>query len=97
MFRLPGLAAGLRKPVKLIQRAYAGALVIIGSMVLASFVLLNHLIGEQQREEHLVSIAEAQRALSQRIVFLANAAQTASSERQPALIMALTLRALSRT
>ncbi len=89
MLRLPGLAAGLLKPVKMIQRAYIVALVIIGSMVLASFVLLNHLIREQQHEEHLVSIAETQRALSQRIVFLANAAHSAPTERQPALIQSL--------
>lgn len=84
-----GLAAGLRKPVKMIQRAYVVALVIIASMLLASFMLLNHLIGAQQREEHRVSIAETQRALSQRIVFLANAAQRALPERQPVLILAL--------
>ncbi|WP_170314564.1 putative bifunctional diguanylate cyclase/phosphodiesterase [Aquibium carbonis] len=89
MLRLPGLAAGLLKPVKMIQRAYVVALVIIGSMVLTSFVLLNHLIREQQQEEHVVSIAETQRALSQRIVFLANAAQSAPAERRPALIQSL--------
>ena len=89
MFGLPGLTAGLRKPVKMIERAYVAALVIIGSMVLASFILLNQLIGAQQREEHRVSIAETQRALSQRIVFLANAAEGAPVERQPALILSL--------
>jgi hypothetical protein len=46
MLRLPGLAAGFLKPVKMIQRAYVVALMIIGSMVCASFVLLNHLIHE---------------------------------------------------
>jgi diguanylate cyclase len=73
----------------MIQRAYVVALVIIASMLLASFILLNHLIGAQQREEHLVSIAETQRALSQRIVFLANAAQRATPKRQPTLVLAL--------
>ena len=73
----------------MIERAYVAALVIIGSMVLASFILLNQLIGAQQREEHRVSIAETQRALSQRIVFLANAAEGAPVERQPALILSL--------
>jgi len=88
MFRT-GVAAGLRKPVKMIQRAYVAALVIIASMLFASFMLLNHMIGAQQREEHRVSIAETQRSLSQRIVFLANAAQRAAPERQSALVLAL--------
>lgn len=91
MFRLAGLVAGLRKPVKMIERASIAALVIIASMLLASFILLNHLIGTQQRDVRLVSIAEAQRALSQRIVFLANAAENAPATRQPALILALRL------
>ncbi|MFN3546564.1 MAG: putative bifunctional diguanylate cyclase/phosphodiesterase [Mesorhizobium sp.] len=75
--------------MKLIQRAYVVGLVIIGSMVLASFILLNHLIGAQQREEYLVSIAENQRALSQRIVFLANAVEVSPAERQPTLVASL--------
>ncbi|WP_187972314.1 putative bifunctional diguanylate cyclase/phosphodiesterase [Aquibium microcysteis] len=73
----------------MIQRAYVAALVIIASMLFASFILLNHMIGAQQREEHRVSIAETQRALSQRIVFLANAAQRAAPERQSTIVLAL--------
>jgi diguanylate cyclase (GGDEF)-like protein len=89
MIRFPSWAAGTRKPVKMIQAAYVVALVIIAAMLFASFVLLNQLIAAQQREERLVSLIETQRALSQRIVFLANAADGAELERRAPLVAAL--------
>ncbi|APH73217.1 putative bifunctional diguanylate cyclase/phosphodiesterase [Aquibium oceanicum] len=89
MFRLPSFRAGTGKPVTLITFAYWVALLIIAVMLAGSFMLLQQMLAAQQRNERIIGLAGAQRALSQRVVFLANAAGTAPAIRQAQLVEAL--------
>ncbi|TGV31403.1 GGDEF-domain containing protein, partial [Mesorhizobium sp. M8A.F.Ca.ET.142.01.1.1] len=59
------------------------------AMVVASFVLLQQLMAQQQHNDTLLDIVSTQKALSQRIVFLASATSAASRDKQPALVTAL--------
>jgi len=58
-------------------------------MVVASFILLQQLMAQQQHNDALLDIVSTQKALSQRIVFLASATGAASRDKQPALVTAL--------
>ena len=89
MFRLPSFRAGTGKPVTLITFAYWAALLIIAAMLAGSFMLLQQMLAAQQRNERVIGLASAQRALSQRVVFLANAADAAPAIRQTPLVEAL--------
>jgi diguanylate cyclase (GGDEF)-like protein len=81
--------AGSEKLILLIKSAYWVALLIIAAMAMASYLLLQQMMGAQQRDEALLSLIAAQKALSQRVVFLANAADDASRLDKPALIASL--------
>ncbi|MBZ9847322.1 EAL domain-containing protein [Mesorhizobium sp. CA14] len=78
-----------RKLILLIKTGYWLALTIIAAMVIASFILLQQLMAQQQHNEALLDIVSTQKALSQRIVFLASATGAASRDKQPALVTAL--------
>ncbi|BCM19080.1 putative bifunctional diguanylate cyclase/phosphodiesterase [Mesorhizobium sp. J8] len=78
-----------RKLILLIKTGYWLALTIIAAMVVASFVLLQQLMAQQQHNDALLDIVSTQKALSQRIVFLAGATGSASRDKQPALVTAL--------
>jgi diguanylate cyclase (GGDEF)-like protein len=76
--------SGSEKLILLIKSAYWVALLIIAAMAMASYMLLQQMMGAQQRDEALLSLISTQKALSQRVVFLANAAAEANllSKRQ---------------
>ncbi|WP_192247739.1 putative bifunctional diguanylate cyclase/phosphodiesterase [Mesorhizobium silamurunense] len=78
-----------RKLILLIKTGYWLALTIIAAMVMASFILLQQLMAQQQHNDALLDIVSTQKALSQRIVFLASATGAASRDKQPALVTAL--------
>ncbi|MDX8525753.1 EAL domain-containing protein [Mesorhizobium sp. MSK_1335] len=78
-----------RKLILLIKTGYWLALTIIAAMVVASFILLQQLMAQQQHNHALLDIVSTQKALSQRIVFLASATGAASRDKQPALVTAL--------
>ncbi|RRI01341.1 EAL domain-containing protein [Mesorhizobium tamadayense] len=78
-----------RKLILLIKSGYWLALLIIAAMVMASFILLQQLMAQQQHNDALLDIVSMQKALSQRIVFLAGATGAASRDKQPALVTAL--------
>jgi diguanylate cyclase (GGDEF)-like protein len=75
--------------VFLIKSAYWIALLIIAAMALASFILLQQMMTAQQHDKALLDIVSTQKTLSQRIVFLAGAAETSSRDKQPALVASL--------
>ena len=78
------------KLIVLIKSAYWVALLIIAAMAMASFILLQQMMAAQQRDEALLTLASTQKALSQRVVFLANAAdQRAPRKEQPRLVASL--------
>ncbi|RVD14170.1 diguanylate cyclase, partial [Mesorhizobium sp. M4B.F.Ca.ET.017.02.2.1] len=78
-----------RKLILLIKSGYWLALLIIAAMVMGSFVLLQQMMAAQQNNDTLINIVSMQKALSQRIVFLAGATGAASRDKQPALVAAL--------
>ncbi|MER9619498.1 EAL domain-containing protein [Mesorhizobium sp. M0207] len=75
--------------ILLIKSGYWLALLIIAAMVVASFILLQQMMAAQQHNQALLDVVSTQKALSQRIVFLAGATGTASRDQQPALVSAL--------
>lgn len=75
--------------ILLIKAGYWLALMIIAAMVMASFILLQQMMAAQQHDDTLLDIVGTQKALSQRIVFLASATGAASRDQQPALVAAL--------
>ncbi|MEW6631219.1 MAG: EAL domain-containing protein [Pseudomonadota bacterium] len=78
-----------RKLILLIKTGYWLALTIIAAMVMASFILLQQMMAQQQHNDALLDIVSTQKALSQRIVFLTSATGAASRDKQPALVTAL--------
>lgn len=78
-----------RKLILLIKSGYWLALLIIAAMVMASFILLQQLMAQQQHNDALLNIVSTQKALSQRVVFLASATGAAPRDKQPALVTAL--------
>lgn len=65
--------AGAERLVFFIKTAYWTALVIIAAMATASYLLLKEMMAEQQKDQSVLALVEAQRTLSQRLVFLINA------------------------
>ena len=72
-----------------IRSAYWVALTIVGAMALASYLLLQQMMAAHQRDAELLRLVEAQKTLSQRIVLLANAVETASPAEKRPLIAVL--------
>lgn len=85
----PAPNSGSEKLILLIKTAYWVALLIIAAMSMASYILLQQMMAAQQRDEALLSLISGQKALSQRVVFLANAADAANQLEKPQLIAAL--------
>jgi hypothetical protein len=73
-----------RKLILLFKSAYWIALLIIAAMAMASFILLQQMMAAQQHDQTLLALTGTQKALSQRVVFLANAADSAPRTEQPA-------------
>jgi diguanylate cyclase (GGDEF)-like protein len=78
-----------RKLIALIKGAYWIALLIIAAITMASFILLQQMLAAQQHDDTLLTLASEQRALSQRVVFLAGATKDAPRENQLPLIASL--------
>ncbi|TIM04838.1 EAL domain-containing protein [Mesorhizobium sp.] len=76
------------KLILLIKAGYWLALLIIAAMVMASFILLQQMMAGHRHDDMLLDIVGMQKVLSQRIVFLANAAGAATPNQQPALVTA---------
>ncbi|MER9214904.1 EAL domain-containing protein [Mesorhizobium sp. M0663] len=75
--------------ILLIKSGYWLALLIIAAMVVASFILLQQVMSTQRHNQALLDIVSTQKALSQRIVFLAGATGSAQRDQQRALVTAL--------
>ena len=75
-----------RKLITLIKSAYGIPLLIIAAITMASFVLLQQMMAAQQRDDTLLTLASTQKALSQRVVFLASAISDAPRKDQYALV-----------
>ncbi|MBA3448435.1 MAG: EAL domain-containing protein [Pseudaminobacter sp.] len=58
-------------------------------MAMASFMFLQQMMASQQNDQTLLSLTGSQKALSQRVVFLANAATAAPRGEKPALLYRL--------
>jgi diguanylate cyclase (GGDEF)-like protein len=82
-------AAGSDRLIVMIKSAYWVALLIIAAMAMASYIYLQQMMAAQQRDEALIALAAQQKALSQRVVFLANAFDTALPEKKPGLLASL--------
>lgn len=63
-----------------IKCAYLFALAVMAAMTIASFVLLQQMMSEQQRDAGVLQLSGEQKALSQRVVFLVLAASKGSGE-----------------
>jgi diguanylate cyclase (GGDEF)-like protein len=88
MSQQPANTSG-RRLILLFKSAYWIALLIIAAMAMASYLLLQQMMAAQQRDQALLSLTGTQKALSQRVVFLANAADSAPRDEQPALVVRL--------
>lgn len=72
--------AGSDRLIRSIKGAYWTALLIIAAMTLTTYLLLHDMLSAHQQDEELISMVGAQKTLSQRAVFLANAASLAAPE-----------------
>jgi len=81
-----GNAGGAERLVAKIKAAYWLALMIIVAMVLAAYVMLQSMMADHRRYEEVIALIGSQKALSQRIVFLANAATLREPERTGPLV-----------
>ena len=75
--------------VLFIRTAYGVALLIVGAMALATYLLLQHMMAAHQRDDALMALVDTQKTLSQRIVLLSNAARQTDPETQKSLIASL--------
>src|SRR5690554_3086955 len=82
-------ATGASRLILFIRTAYWVALLIVGAMALATYLLLQHMMAAHQRDDALMAQVDTQKTLSQRIVFLSNAARHANPEAQKTLIASL--------
>ncbi len=83
------MAGGHERLVPLIRTAYWGAVLIIAAMAIASFLLVQERLREHQATDSLLAMISQQKALSQRIVFLAGAAEATHFDQRSQLIGAL--------
>jgi diguanylate cyclase (GGDEF)-like protein len=81
-------AGGHVRLVLLVRAAYWGAVLIIAAMAMGSFLLVQEQLEDHRRNDTLVAMINQQKALSQRIVFLAGAAEAVPmDQRQPLIEM----------
>ena len=83
------ITSGTDKLILLIKSAYWVALLIIAAMAMASYMLLQQMMAAQQHDETLLSLVSTQKALSQRVVFLASSVDDANVLAKPSLIASL--------
>ncbi len=83
------VVTGSGRLILLIKSAYWIALIIIAVMAMASYVFLQEMMAAQQHDKVLLKLVGNQKALSQRIVFLANAAESAQADKREALLSQL--------
>jgi diguanylate cyclase (GGDEF)-like protein len=81
--------SGSERLMLLIKSAYWGALLIVVAMAMTSFSLLQQMITAQQRDQAVLEMISTQKALSQRLVFLANAANSVPRDEQLPIVTAL--------
>ena len=67
-------AAGSERLVLIIRAAYWGAVLLIAAMAMGSFLLVQSRLEDHRHDDALLGLISQQKALSQRILFLANAA-----------------------
>ncbi|RIK84298.1 MAG: GGDEF-domain containing protein [Hyphomicrobiales bacterium] len=84
-----GRRTGADRLILFIRSAYWVALSIVAAMALATYLQLQHMMAAHQRDDALMALVDAQKTLSQRIVFLSNAARMATPEVQQSLIASL--------
>lgn len=82
-------ATGASRLILFTRIGYWVALLIVGAMALATYLLLQHMMAAHQRDDVLMAQVDTQKTLSQRIVFLSNAARQAETEGQKTLIASL--------
>lgn len=81
--------SGSDRLILTIKAAYWMAALIIAAMVFAGYMLLQQRIGAHQRDETLLDLVDDQKALSQRIVFLASEARLAAPDNRLPLLASL--------
>ena len=81
--------SGSDRLILTIKAAYWTAALIIAAMALASYLLLQQMMAARQRDDVLLDLVDAQKILSQRIVFLANAARLSPPDNRPPLLASL--------
>jgi diguanylate cyclase (GGDEF)-like protein len=89
MTQQPANPVGSGKLLLIIKSAYWVALLIIAAMAMASYVLLQEMMGAQLRDQSLLQLVGTQKALSQRVVFLGNTIATAPEGKKGALVASL--------
>ena len=83
------VSASSRTLITSIKSAYWVALLIIAAMAMASFLLLQQMMAAQKRDDAILSLASTQKALSQRVVFLARGDLDVPRNEQLTLVAAL--------
>jgi diguanylate cyclase len=83
------VSTGSGRLILLFKCAYWVALLIIAAMAMASYLLLQQMMAAQQRDEALLALANTQKALSQRVVFLATATDAAAFTAKSNLLASL--------
>ncbi|HTV69771.1 MAG TPA: EAL domain-containing protein [Rhizobiaceae bacterium] len=81
--------AGGDRLIMMIKSAYWVALLIIAAMAMATYVFLQQMMAEQQQDEGIRSLVAAQKALSQRVVYLANAVDGVPQDKKAATLRSL--------
>jgi len=89
MSEQPTTTAGSDRLIMMIKTAYWVALLIIAAMAMASFIFLQQMMAAQQRDESVLTLTATQKALSQRVVFLANAIDNAPADKKRGLLTSL--------
>lgn len=83
------VTSGSDRLILLIKSAYWIALLLLAAMATASYILLQQVISAHQRDQEMIQVISAQKALSQRVIFLANAISGATQRERPVLVIAL--------
>ncbi|MDI6027691.1 EAL domain-containing protein [Corticibacterium sp. UT-5YL-CI-8] len=83
------VTSGSDRLILLIKSAYWIALLLIAAMATAAYILLQQVISAHQRDQEVIQLIAAQKTLSQRVIFLANAVSGAIRPNQPVLVVAL--------
>ncbi len=85
----PVKTTGADRLVLIIKSAYWIALLILAAMAMASYLLLQQMMAAQKQDQEVLELVSNQKALSQRIVFLANAIPDTNTLIRPGIVTAL--------